>query len=119
MLKSGNDRPSTSERLELINPAIGRQGKKEMTVSDYVRSDEAPLLHHLIVHGPCGARGACQGKRTDLELIRAGRLPAPAAPVAVNPRSELAVGAERNRVLRTVVGRQRRVIAALELHELP
>ena len=89
-----------------------------MTVPDDVRADVASLLHDVIVQGTGRAPGARQGQRAELDL-RAGRFPGAASAIAADARVQLSASAEFDRVLRAVIGRQRRIVTVLEPDETP
>ena len=77
------------------------------------------MLHDVIVEEAGWTFRAGQRQWTELDLIRAGRLPGAAPSVAVDACGQLSARAEFDRVLCPLVRRQRRVITALELDELP
>src|SRR5262249_35668204 len=93
--------------------------EKETTVPDHVRSNVAPLSDYLIVQRTWWALGACERQRTEFNLARAARFPGPASAITVDARCQFSIGFKVKCVLRAVGRHERRVVAALEFHELP
>jgi hypothetical protein len=77
------------------------------------------MLDDEVWSDPGGHIARVSANRPKLELIRSRRLPRSGPAVAVDSRAHTAIGPERDRVLRPVIGRQRLVVTALKLHELP
>src|SRR5262245_36531399 len=90
-----------------------------MIVSDDVRSDVRPHLDDLIVERARRALRARERQRPEFDLAWACGLPGPDPAITVDSSVQLSAGEKLDGVLRAIVGRQRRVIHALELHQLP
>src|SRR5262245_12716653 len=90
-----------------------------MTVPDDVRSDIAPLLDDLIVQRARWALRACQCERAELDLAGTSCCPRPTDAITADAHDELSAAGTPDGVFRACVRRQRRIVHALELHELP
>src|SRR5262249_14812780 len=95
------------DRLELVDAPFCHQGEKEVTVFDFIRSDEIPVLHHPIVERAGWALRVSERERSQHQPAWSTRRPDGTALVAIDPCGHPSVGPELDRVFRPLFRRQR------------
>jgi hypothetical protein len=102
--------------FELVDATVGHEGQKEVAVAERVRAHKSEIAGKSIVQRSGRTGRTREGERANRELIPR-RLPRPAPTVAVDACADSILRSEREGVFRSIVRRQRRVVAALELHD--
>ena len=108
-----------THRLILVASSVRHQRKKKVAVFQYVGPDILPIPGNAIIQWRRRAHRARQGYGPKFKLVRARRLPCFMPAIAVDSRTDSAVGVKSDLVFRPIVRGERAVVAALKSHQLP